>query len=150
MTLIKWSPSMGKEKQNQNVPTLDSYLGSFFKNEFLPKDYAAHVPSVNITESKESYGIEVSAPGFDKKDFNLSVSDNVLTISGEHSTENSSEEKSFVRKEFTYGSFKRSFNLADLVDEDHIDAKYENGILKIELPKNEKAKSKNVKQINIA
>ena len=150
MTLIKWSPSVGKEKQNQTLPSLDSYLGSFFKNDLFSKDYASHVPSVNITESESNYGIEVSAPGFDKKDFNLSVAENVLTISGEHSIENMSEGKSFVRKEFTYGSFKRSFNLADLVDEDHIDAKYENGILKIELPKNDRAKSKNAKQIHIS
>lgn len=150
MTLIKWSPSMGKEKQNQALPSLDNLFDSFFRNELFPKDYAGHVPSVNITETENSYGIEVSAPGFDKKDFNLSVADNVLTISGTYSTENFNEEKSYVRKEFNYGSFKRSFNLADLVDEDHIDAKYENGILKIELPKNDKGKTKNVKQINIA
>lgn len=150
MTLIKWSPSMGKDKQNQTLPSLDNYLGSFFKNDAFQKDYAGFVPSVNITESENSYGIEVSAPGFDKQNFNLSVADNVLTISGSQNTEKVKEEKNYVRKEFNYGSFKRSFNLADLVDEDHIDAKYENGILKIDLPKNEKAKAKNVKQIHIA
>ncbi|MDF2449967.1 MAG: molecular chaperone (small heat shock protein) [Bacteroidota bacterium] len=149
MTLIKWNPSMGKEKQTQTAPSLDSYFGSFFKNELFPKDYAGYMPSVNITESKDSYGIEVSAPGFEKKDFNLSISENVLTISGEKTAESVSEEKTYVRKEFNYGTFKRSFNLADLVDEDHIDAKYENGILKIELPKNDRAKSKNVKHIQI-
>lgn len=150
MTLIKWNPSMGKERQHQLLPSVDSFFGSFFNNDLFPKDYAGYVPTVNITETEKSYGIEVAAPGFEKKDFNLSIEEGVLTISGNHTTEKVTEEKSFVRKEFNYGSFKRSFNLADLVDEDHIDAKYENGILKIELPKNVKPKNENVKHINIS
>lgn len=148
MTLIKWNPSMGKEKQHQLLPSVDSFFESFFNNDLFSKDYAVHVPSVNITETETSYGIEVAAPGFEKKDFNLSIEEGVLIISGSQNTEKA-RDKSFVRKEFNYGSFKRVFNLADLVDEDHIDAKYENGILKIELPKNVQTKNKNVKQINI-
>ena len=116
----------------------------------IQKDYAGYVPTVNITESEKNYSIELSAPGFEKKDFNLSIEDGVLIISGTHNSEKVTEDKSFVRKEFNYGSFKRSFNLADLVDEDNIDAKYENGILKIDLPKNVKAQNENVKRINIS
>jgi HSP20 family protein len=150
MTLIKWNnPLMGREKQSRLMPDADSFFGSFFNNDLFQKDYAGYVPSVNITEKEDSYSIEVSAPGFEKKDFNISVQEQILTIAGTHSTEKATEEKSFVRKEFNYGSFSRSFNLADLVDEDKIDAKYENGILRIELPKSEKTKAKNVKQISI-
>ena len=149
MTLIKWNPSMGKERQHQLLPSVESFFGSFFNNDLFPKDYATYVPNVNITESEDSYAIELAAPGFEKKDFNISIAEGVLTISGTHQSENVTEEKSFVRKEFNYGSFKRSFNLADLVDEEHIDAKYENGILKVELPKNSKTQNANVKYINI-
>jgi HSP20 family protein len=149
MTLIKWNPLMGKERQSLLMPTADSFFGSFFNNDLFPKDSAGYMPSVNITEKEEGYGIEVSAPGFEKKDFNISIEEGILTISGSHSTEKVEENKSFVRKEFNSGSFSRSFNLADLVDEDKIDAKYENGILKVELPKSVKTKPQNVKQINI-
>ena len=74
----------------------------------------------------------------------------MLKISGEHRSENETEEISYVRKEFNYGSFTRQFNLKDVVDIDNIVAKYENGILRLELAKNEKLMAKNVKQIEIA
>ena len=149
MTLIKWSsPAMGIERRNTLMPSMDLF-SRFFGNDLISKDYAGYVPSVNITENENSYSIEACAPGFEKKDFNVQVEDGVLTISGEHRHEGSTEHKQFVRREFNYGSFTRSFNLVDLVDEDKIDAKYENGILKIELPKNEKTKAKNLKQIQI-
>jgi HSP20 family protein len=150
MTLIKWSnPNTGLEKRSMLMPSMENLISSFFGNELMSKDYATYVPSVNITENENRYSIEVSAPGFEKKDFNILVEDGVLIINGEHKQENTTQDKQFVRKEFNYGSFSRSFNLVDLVDENGIDAKYENGILKIELPKNEKSKAKNPKQIRI-
>ncbi len=151
MTLIKWNnPSKGLEKRNQLTPSLENFFNDFFNNNLMSKEYAGYVPSVNITENEKSYNIEVSAPGFDKNDFHVQVEDGVLTISGEHKTEKTDEGTNFVRKEFNMGSFVRSFNLVDLVDEEKIDAKYESGIVKLELPKNEKAKAKNVKQIKIS
>lgn len=150
MTLIKWSnPSTGLEKQNLLTPSMENLFSTFFGNNLSSGDYAGYVPSVNITENESSYSIEASAPGFEKKDFSIQVEDGVLTIMGEHKHETKTQDKQFVRKEFNYGSFTRSFNLVDLVDEDKIDAKYENGILKIELPKNEKTKAKNLKKIEI-
>jgi HSP20 family protein len=150
MTLIKWnSPAMGMEKRSMLMPSMENLFSSFFGNDLTSKDYAGYVPSVNIAETEHSYVIEASAPGFEKKDFNVQVEDGVLTVSGEHKTETTDQGKQFVRKEFNYGSFSRSFNLVDLVDENKIDAKYENGILKIELPKNEKTKAKNLKKIEI-
>jgi len=152
MTLIKWKdPSKGLERRNRMMtPSLENFFNNFFSNDLLSKEYAGHIPSVNITEDEKAYYIDVNSPGFEKKDFNVRVEDGVLTISASYKTENTEEDKSFVRKEFNYGSFSRSFNLTDAVEEDNINAKYENGILKIELPKNEKMKAKNVKQINIS
>lgn len=150
MSLIKWKPANGLVKRDLMIPSLGSLFNDFFNDDVMLRDYAGHVPSVNITENEKSYNIEVSAPGFEKNDFNVRIEDSMLTVSGEHKTEKNEENKNFVRKEFNYGSFSRSFNLVDLIDEEKIDAKYENGILKIELPKNEKAKAKNVKEIKIS
>ena len=151
MTLIKWKdPSKGLERRNLLMPSMENFFNDFFNNDLLSREFAGYVPSVNITENDKSYSIEVSAPGFEKKDFNVRVEDGVLTISGEHKTEKNEKDKNFVRREFNYGSFTRSFNLIDSVDEEKIDAKYENGIVKLELPKNEKTKAKNVKQIEIS
>ncbi|MBP9795870.1 MAG: Hsp20/alpha crystallin family protein [Chitinophagales bacterium] len=129
---------------------METLFNGFFNNDLVSRDYAGYVPSVNITEKEDKYCIEVSAPGFDKSDFNVVVEDGLLKISGEHRSENETDETSFVRKEFNYGSFTRQFNLKDVVDIDNIVAKYENGILRLELAKNEKLMAKNVKQIEIA
>ena len=151
MTLLKWiDPAKRVESRNMLMPTMETLFNGFFNNDLVSRDYAGYVPSVNITEKEDKYCIEVSAPGFDKSDFNVVVEDCLLKISGEHRSENETDETSFVRKEFNYGSFTRQFNLKDVVDIDNIVAKYENGILRLELAKNEKLMAKNVKQIEIA
>ncbi|MBK8749752.1 MAG: Hsp20/alpha crystallin family protein [Saprospiraceae bacterium] len=151
MTLLKWiDPAKRVESRNMLMPTMETLFNGFFNNDLVSRDYAGYVPSVNITEKEDKYCIEVMAPGFDKSDFNVVVEDGLLKISGEHRSENETDETSFVRKEFNYGSFTRQFNLKDVVDIDNIVAKYENGILRLELAKNEKLKAKNVKQIEIA
>ncbi|MBK8357367.1 MAG: Hsp20/alpha crystallin family protein [Saprospiraceae bacterium] len=151
MTLLKWiDPAKRVESRNMLMPTMETLFNGFFNNDLVSRDYAGYVPSVNITEKEDKYCIEVSAPGFDKSDFNVVVEDGLLKISGEHRSQNETDETSFVRKEFNYGSFTRQFNLKDVVDIDNIVAKYENGILRLELAKNEKLMAKNVKQIEIA
>ena len=151
MTLIKWKkPSAnGVVRQDLMMPSLENLLGNFFNDNLMTGDYAGYVPSVNIMENEMSYSIEISAPGFEKNDFKVRIEDGVLTVSGEHKMEKNEENKNFVRKEFNYGSFSRSFNMVDLIDEEKVDAKYENGILKLELPKSEKAKA-NVREIKIS
>lgn len=150
MTLIKWkNPSVGLEKTNSFAPPLENLFSNFFGDSFLSREYAGFVPAINISETENSYCIEASAPGFAKEDFKISIEDGVLTISGEHRSETKETHTNFVRKEFNYGSFSRSFNLVDLVDEENIAARYENGVLKLELPKNE-SKIKKVKQIAIS
>lgn len=150
MTLITFNhPSKGLQRRPM-MPSVENLFSSFFGSDLMPRDFALHMPSVNISESEKLYNIEVSAPGFNKEDFSIEVEEGVLTLKGEHKEENKTEEKNFVRKEFNAGSFTRRFNLTELVDEDRIDAKYENGILKIELPKKEEVKAKSLKNIPIA
>jgi HSP20 family protein len=105
-------------------------------------------PPVNILETKDAYHMELNAPGRNKEDFKISVENGLLTISFEKKAENVSEDVKSVRKEFSFESFKRSFNVDEKILADNIQAKYENGVLKLYLPKKEEVKE-TPKQISI-
>ncbi|MGB4414448.1 MAG: Hsp20/alpha crystallin family protein [Paludibacter sp.] len=108
------------------------------------------LPSVNIKESNDAFTVEVAAPGFDKSDFKLELNHDLLTISSEKQMENETkEDEQFTRREFSYQSFTRTFTLPNTVEEDKIKATYDNGILKISIPKKEEAKPKPSKVIEI-
>ena len=108
------------------------------------------LPAVNIKEDEDGFEVEMSAPGLDKKDFKLELNNSVLTISSEKKVENETKEgQQFTRREFSYQSFSRSFTLPETVEGEKIVAKYENGILRLSIPKKEEAKPKPVKQIEI-
>ena len=109
------------------------------------------VPSVNIKENADAFDVEMAVPGFDKKDFKIALDHNVLTISSEKKVENETKEgERFTRHEYSYQSFSRSFTLPEAANGDKISAKYENGILNVEIPKREEAKPKPMRQIAIA
>ncbi|MDR3715307.1 MAG: Hsp20/alpha crystallin family protein [Puia sp.] len=105
-------------------------------------------PPVNIHETAEAYHLELSAPGRSKEDFTLSVDNNLLTVGFEKKEEAKKEDYKTIRKEFSFKSFKRSFNLDEKIDAAGIQAKYENGVLKLLLPKKEEVKE-SARQINI-
>lgn len=108
------------------------------------------LPAVNIKEDKDGYEVEMSAPGFEKNDFNIELNNGLLTISSEKKIENEIKEgQQYTRREFSYQSFSRSFTLPETIESDKISAKYENGILSIRIPQKEEAKPKPVKQIEI-
>lgn len=108
----------------------------FFEDMMRGKDFAGHVPAVNIIENESDWKLEVSAPGFVKEDFKISLENNVLTVSAEHKTDAEKEQKNYTRREFSYGSFSRSFRVKEnSVDMEKVSAAYENGVLKITLPK---------------
>lgn len=100
-----------------------------------------HFPPVNIIENTELYKIEMSAPGLEKADFNVKLDGKILTISNEKKITTAAENEKMIRKEFSYKSFNRSFTLDEKIDAANISAKYENGILKLELPKKEEVKN---------
>lgn len=108
------------------------------------------MPSVNITETDKEFKIELAAPGLEKKDFKVEMDKDLLTISSEKEEEKKEEKKNFYRREFSYNSFSRSFTLPENVLGDKIDAKYENGILRLSIPKKEVAVSKPVKEIKVS
>ncbi len=108
------------------------------------------LPSVNIKENTDAFSVEVAAPGFDKGDFNLELNHDLLTISSEKKVENETKEgEQFTKREFSYQSFSRSFTLPHTADGDKIEASYENGILKVQIPKKEEAKPKPSRTIEI-
>ena len=109
-----------------------------------------NIPAVNIKESNEGFEVEMAAPGMSKKDFKIELENNLLTISSEKREEAEKKEGDrYTRKEFSYQSFSRSFSLPEVVDADKINARYENGVLFLSIPKKEEAKPKPPKQISI-
>lgn len=110
------------------------------------------IPAVNIKETPENFEVEVAAPGMSKKDFKIELDGNMLTISSEKTNEREDKEnEKYSRKEFSYQSFYRTFNLSkDVVDVDKIQARYENGLLQLLVPKKEEAKQKPPRLIQIS
>lgn len=147
-TLVK---SNGKnEMQRGLMPDFTNFFDGFLGNDLLSRDFGTSVPAVNVSETADNFDIELSAPGYKKSDFKIEVDNGVLSISGEHKVETKEEGKTFSRKEFNYGSFKRSFNLPDIVDSEKIDAKYEDGILRLTIAKKEEAKPKPAREIKVS
>jgi len=124
-----------------------SPLNEWFNDDAFSKSLT--MPNVNISEDKSSYNLEVAAPGLHKKDFKIDVNGNVLTISGEKEENKEEKKETYSRKEYNYSSFSRSFTLPEEVEHDKIEATYDGGILKLSLPKNEKAVQKNHKVVTI-
>lgn len=110
------------------------------------------IPAVNIKESKENFEVELAAPGMRKEDFKVELDGNQLTIFSEKRMEDEqSEENRYTKREFSYQSFQRTFQLPkDVVDADKIEARYENGLLHLLIPKKEEAKQKPPRMIQIA
>lgn len=96
---------------------------------------------VNIVEKDNLYQVDIVAPGFEKTDFKINLDNNLLTISAEKKEEVNEETEKNIRKEYHFRSFKRSFTLDEKINQEKIDAKYVNGILKLELGKKEEAKA---------
>jgi HSP20 family protein len=105
-------------------------------------------PPVNIAETTDGYHVELNAPGRNKEDFKISIDNGLLTISYEKKEEPKNEEVKSLRREFSFQGFKRSFSLEDKVDAVNIQAKYENGLLKVYLPKKAEVKEA-AKQITV-
>lgn len=147
---------MSLVKRNGRSEYMPSIWNNFFNNDLFNWDTnfanaGNSIPAVNIKEKPDSFLVEMAAPGMDKKDFKIEIDGSALTISSEK--RNESEEKdgeNFNRKEFSYQAFYRTFHLPkEVVNADKIEAKYENGILRLEIAKREEAKQKPARLINV-
>ena len=139
MTLVRFSNRMPRRR---------GLIDHFFDNDLIDwsnrnfSETDTTLPAVNVKEKENGFEIEMSAPGLKKEDFNVELNNSVLTISCEKKEEDETkdEDEKYTRREFSYQSFSRSFNLPDTVDYEKIDAKYEDGILTLSVPKKEEVK----------
>lgn len=138
-------------KRNNNL-IFPSLLDEFFKPDWNGgmQNFNTILPAVNIKENEVDYKLEFYAPGLKKEDFNIEIDQKVLCISSENKHENETNNGKYSLKEFSYSSFKRTFNLPESVNFDAIEANYENGVLNITLPIREEALPKPKRLIEIA
>lgn len=133
---------------------LPSLLEDIFDDNIIERRFKnmRSLPAVNIENKEDRYSLELAAPGKSKKDFNIELDNDLLTISSEMREEHKTEDKErqFSRREFSYESFKRSFSLPDTVDTSKIKANYKNGILILDMPKREDAKTQPKRVIDIS
>ena len=148
MTLVKFNPNNNNNKKNGMMPGFNNVFDSIFNDTFFSDRMMSRVPAANISESKDHYHVELAAPGLRKEDFKLSLERDVLSISVEQNGQQDSQERNFNKREFSYSSFVRSFTLPESADDNGIEAKYENGVLCINIPKREEAKMQS-RQIEI-
>jgi len=144
MTLVRWNPTRDlisiQEEMNR---IFDSFFGLTRRGEEL--DTIRWTPRVNIEESEDSFEITADLPGMNKDDIKVEVRDHTLTIRGERKLEEEKKNKNFHLFERCYGEFSRTFTLPENADTDKIEAEFENGVLRLNIPKVEEAKPKEIK-----
>jgi HSP20 family protein len=144
--------NLGLTRASERMPSL---FDDFFKpwNEWFDNGglwgRTMTVPAVNITENKDEYLVSIAVPGMKRDDFKVDIEGNILTISCEKEETKEEKEKRFTRKEYNYSSFSRSFTLPEEVNREKVEAKYEDGILKLALPRKEEARKPSAKQIAV-
>lgn len=132
MSIIRYNP-------NDFTPTsFSNLIDRFFNDSLTRSGGSTFVPKVDILENENSYELHFAAPGMNKDDFKIELNDNFLTVSGERKFTSEKKDKNFHSVETQYGSFSRSFNLPENVDAARVNAKYNNGILELTIPKDEK------------
>jgi HSP20 family protein len=141
MAIIRW------QQKNPLADIVSNFFDADYADFFGKR---AFDPSANIIEKANGFELEIAAPGLKKEDFNIHLENSVLTISSEIEDEKREEGKVYTRKEFYFGSFSRSFTLPKSVDSDKIKAEYNQGILKVDLPKRDEATLENKKEIKIS
>ena len=143
MTFMK----LNNRQAGKSIDNLfNEILGSF--PAFVNNDESLFSPAANVHETKDAFHIELNVPGRSKEDFQITLDNGTLTIGYEQKEENKQEDYKTIRREFSYKSFKRSFQVDESIIADNIQAKYDNGVLKLLLPKKEEVKPNN-KQISI-
>jgi HSP20 family protein len=146
-------------RKNGGLPSLFS---DFFGTSLVDKDFfdldsdlfpsrlGINVPTANVSETPKEYRLELAAPGLERKDFNVEVDNHVLRISAEKEEEKNEKDGEYSRREYSFNSFSRTFTLPDDVKEGSIDAKYENGVLKVSIPKTKETPVKAVQKVAVS
>jgi len=137
------------KRHSNYLPTL---VSDFWGEDLFPgfeQEWSLN-PAVNIIEGEQEFKVEVAAPGLLKEDFKVHVEKNILEISAEKKDEQVTENKKYLRKEFNYSEFKRTFSLPSSVEADKIKATHKDGILTVEIPKKDEAKVNPRKEISVS
>ena len=144
MNLVKWNDWREMETFSDRVNRL--FSGSFSPTVWVSEESGLRDwrPVVDVFDHDEKVVIKAELPGVDKKDIHVDVKDGILTLRGERSYENESKEENYHRKERAFGKFHRSFALPEGLDPDKIEADYKDGVLKVEIPKSEEKKPKEI------
>lgn len=146
-------------KRNGGMPSLFSnFFGSSlfdrdlfdWGNGFFPSRLGINVPTANVAETSKEYKVELAAPGLDRKDFKVEIDSGTLTISAEKEEEKEEKDGGYSRKEYSFNSFSRSFALPDNVKDSAIDARYENGVLRIVIPKEKETPVKLARKVEVS
>ena len=141
-TIARWEPFRG-------VTTLQDQINRLFNDTFErtgeQSNLSAWAPAVDIYETEQELVVKADLPDVDPKDLDIRVENNLLTIRGERKFEKKVNEENYLRVERSFGSFARSFTLANTVNPDAIRAEYQNGVLVLAIPKREEAKPKQIK-----
>jgi len=140
MAILKWDPF-------KDLQAIQDKIDRIFEESLRGRDIVSGgwAPAVDIYETDDAIVLEAELPGMNEKDIEVKVEDNVLSIKGERKFEQERKEENYYRMERYYGTFQRSFTLPSNIDTDKIKAEYKKGILKIEMPKKEQAKPKQIK-----
>ncbi len=134
-----------------NMPSLiDDFFGRDLMDNMFSERTGINVPAVNLVENNDEFRIEVAAPGLEKNDFKIDLDNDVLTISSEKEVKDEQKDEKFMRCEFNYSKFSRSFALPESANAEKIKANHKDGILQVRIPKKEEAKQKPPKQIDIS
>jgi HSP20 family protein len=145
-TIARWEPFRG-------VTTLQDQINRLFNDTFErtsdDSSLSAWAPAVDIYETEHELVVKADLPDVDPKDLDIRVENNILTIRGERKFEKKVNEENYLRVERSYGSFARSFTLANTVNSEAIKAEYQNGVLTLTVPKREEAKPKQIK-VNVS
>jgi len=143
MALVRWSPW-------GNLATLQDRINRIFDEAFPKSGEESELtvcdwnPAVDTYEKGETITIEIELPGVDKKDVAVDVKDRVLSIKGKRSLDKEIKEENYYRRERCYGTFHRSFNLPAFIKPENIKAEFKDGILKVQIPKPEEEKPKQI------
>ncbi|CAB1082908.1 hypothetical protein D1AOALGA4SA_10499 [Olavius algarvensis Delta 1 endosymbiont] len=144
MNLVRWNPW-------REMPTLHNRFNRFFDDPFFRvarmdenADLGLWNPVVDLFEKDDHFVIKAELPGIDKNEIKVDLKDRVLTLSGERTYDNEVKEENYYRKERSYGKFQRAFTLPSDVDSDKITAEFKDGVLRVEVPKPEEKKAKQV------
>ena|SRR5947209_19576595 len=141
-TITRWKPF---RRVNTLQDQFNRLFGDVFDRKAGESSLTAWAPAVDIYETEHELVVKADLPEVDPKDLDIRVENNILTIRGERKFEKKVNEDNYLRVERAYGSFARSFTLANTVNSDAIKADYQNGVLTLTIPKREEAKPKQIK-----